>query len=175
MDEALKRYLRRSLSQFLTSFLDWQRTSWVYGHTALILFQSFWARFGWNHIPLAGGWYWAPGALTLLGSAGAVLGGIRLRSVKTRMRRAILLLVVAGSLVWLNTLLRPHPLAIRFFVPVARYAYPVIIPTMLVLVAGWLNLVPRPFRRWVIWLALAVLLTIDVVSVWTLWTFHYRR
>jgi hypothetical protein len=116
-----------------------------------------------------------PGVLTVLGAAGAVIGGIRLHRVKTHLRWAVWLLIVTGLLVWLNALLRPHPLVIEPFIPAARYAYPAIVPTVLFMVAGWLNLAPRPFRRWAIWLALAILLTIDVVSVWTLWTFHYRR
>jgi hypothetical protein len=175
VDEVFIRYTRRSLSQFLTSLLDWRRTSWAYRYTMLILFQSFWARFGWNHVPLTEGWYWGLGALTLLGMAGAVLSALRLRATEARLRRAIWFLLVAGLLVWLNTAMRIHPLAGRLFIPAARYAYPAIIPSMLALVAGWTTHVPQRHRSRVIWGLAALFLVIDVVSIWTLWAFHYRR
>jgi hypothetical protein len=175
VDEVFMRYTRRSPTQFLTSLLDWRRTSWAYWYTALILFQSFWARFGWNHVPLAEGWYWGLGGFTLLGMAGAVLGALRLRAAAAGPRRAIWFLLAAGLLVWLNTALRIHPLAVRLFIPAARYAYPAIIPSMLALVAGWTTLAPRRHRRRIMWVLAALFLVIDVVSIWTLWVFHYRR
>ena len=175
VDEAILRYTRRSISQVMASVLDWRRTSRVYRYTALILFQSFWARFGWGNIALAEGWYWGLGVLTALGAAGAVRGGARIHALTTGVRRAIGLLLAAGLLVWLNTLLRVHPLATRAFIPVARYAYPAIVPTVLALVCGWLALVPRRYWRWGTLAGLCVLILLDVVSIRTLLAFYYGR
>jgi hypothetical protein len=175
VDRVFVRYTRRSLSQFCTSILDLRRTSRIYGFTALTLFQSFWARFGWGEITLAKGWYWALGVWTLLSAAGALRAAARMHRLSVRTRRAVWLLLAAAVLVWANTMLRIHPLATRAFIPVARYAYPAIVPTMMALVAGWTNLVPRRYRRWSLGLAGIVFLTVDAASAWTLWAHHYWR
>jgi hypothetical protein len=43
------------------------------------------------------------------------------------------------------------------------------------LLGGWQALTPRRLRRWLPWVILSILGSFDVVSLWTLWTFFYRR
>ena len=175
VDEWVKRYTRRSPSQFLASLLDGRRTAHIYKLAATNLFQSFWARFGWNQIELASGWYWAAGALTLSSGIGALIGWTRLPRLAARAQRVVGLLLAAALLVWLNALLRVHPVGVYTVIPAARYAYPAVIPSLLALVAGWQGLVPRRHRGWWTGLMLALLLVLDVASIWTLNAFYYRR
>jgi len=182
-DSALLKYTRRPPSQSLASILDWERTAWVYRSVAVNLLQSFWARFGWNHVGLHEGGYWGLGVVTIVGAVGAIVGGAQLwRSGRVRVRRAgespstrkaIALLALAGLAVWVSTFLRPHPLVGRPFVPVARYAYPAIIPSVLALLGGWWTITPERLRRWFLWGMFSLLGSLDIVSLWTLWSFYY--
>ena len=174
-DRALLKVARRHPSQFLGSILDWERTSWVYGRTANELLQSFWARFGWNQLGLSGVWLWILPALTILGTAGAVAAGRQAwRSGQARpWAHAVGLLGIAGLLVWGNAFLRPHPLLGNPFIPVARYAYPAIIPSLLALAGGWWALTPKRFRGGYLPALVSALAVLDIVSLLTIWQFFY--
>jgi hypothetical protein len=87
--------------------------------------------------------------------------------------RAIGLLGLAGALVWTNALLRFHPLLGKPYIPVARYAYPVIIPTVLALVGGWMALVPARYWRWAAVVMFGALLVLDVMAIRTVYAFYY--
>jgi len=176
LDRLLQRYTHRSPSLFLTSLLDWERSKGIYRVAASILLQSFWARFGWNHIPLPTAWYWVLAVVTLVGLAGAVVAYLRLCK-KTNQRSACLraaleFLAAAGLFVWANALLRVHPTSMRIFIPVSRYAYPAILPTMLALAGGWWSLPPRRLRPWAAAFLMCGLLVLDGVSIWTVTQFH---
>jgi hypothetical protein len=174
-DLAFLKVARRRLSQFLGSFLDWERTRGVYGRTANELLQSFWARFGWNQLGLSGVWPWILSALTILGTAGAIAAAGQVwRPGQVRSwARAVGLLGIAGLLVWGNAYLRPHPLIGKPFIPVARYAYPVVIPSLLALASGWWALTPNRFRRGYLPALVSTLAVLDVVSLLTIWQFFY--
>jgi hypothetical protein len=185
LERAIWDYTRRSPSLFLVSVLDGKRALEVYPIVVENLLQSFWARFGWNQISLPQGWYWALAAVTAWGAIGAGVGYLRLwRAARAsgdresgvgkrepeRARRlaAWTFLGVAALLVWTNAFLRVHPLGARIQVPVARYAYPAIIPTVLALAGGWWTLTPRRFRPWVVAGLICALLALDGMAVWTL-------
>jgi len=173
VDRMLLKYAHRSPSRFLTSLLDWERSKELYRVAATILLQSFWARFGWNHIPLPPAWYWTLAVVTLVGLAGAVVAYLRLRTQSNvRRRAAVELLAVAALLVWANAFLRVHPIGTRIFIPVSRYAYPAIVPTMLALAGGWWSLPPRRLRPWAAAFMVCGLLVLDGVSIWTVAQFH---
>jgi hypothetical protein len=173
VDHVLLRYTRRSASRFLTSVLDWERTKALYPVVATSLLQSFWARFGWNHIPLPPAWYWGLAVVTVAGLAGTLVAYLRLRKdPDVRPRAALELLVGAAFLIWANAVLRVHPLGARISIPVARYAYPAIVPTALALAGGWWSLPPRRFKSWATALTLCGLLALAGVSIWTVARFH---
>lgn len=107
--------------------------------SAQVLFRTWWARFGWGHIPLMQPWaYWIISAAMLAGLFAAILAMLRLR-VRFPWSAALLLgLALLG--VWLQTFLRGanYPTQLRaIYYPTARYAYPVIIPSLLLLNLGW--------------------------------------
>jgi hypothetical protein len=175
VDARFKQYTRRSPTNFVTSLLDWRRALWIYPRAAASLFQSFWARFGWNQISVAKEWYWLVGAMTLTGIVGTVIAYMRHRRSRqpAGTRRAIDLLALSILLAWINASLRVHPYLGKPFIPAARYAYPAIIPTVLVLVNGWGSILPRRFWRWGAWAGLGALVLLDAVSIQALYAFYY--
>ncbi len=171
----LIKYVRFDLHVMWQSVLDWQHTAWVYPREAEVLFKSFWARFGWNHIGLEPAWYKVLAVPTLLGLAGIVPFFFR-RFV--RWRRGQLgdrvegwqlwvLMAASAAAVWGITLLRVHPVSggsVSIW-PAARYAYPAIIPTAVLLLAGWRTLAPA---SWWPRLALVGVTGLAVLDAWAL-------
>ena len=107
--------------------------------SAQVLFRTFWARFGWGQVPLMLGWsYWLLLTAMLVGIAGAAV--LIWRKRKLLPWSALLFLGLAMGGLWLETFLRGsnYPTQLRaIYYPTARYAFPAIIPTMLLLNAGW--------------------------------------
>jgi hypothetical protein len=119
-------------------FTDWEGVSWHYRQSALRLFRTFWGQFGWGHVPLLGHKpYRSLAALTFAGITGAGIGLWRRKQILPW--RILLLMGLALAGAWGSALLRGvNQLAsVWLYLPVARYAYIAIIPTMLVLAIGW--------------------------------------
>lgn len=74
-----------------------------------------------------------------------------------------------------------HSLVYQIYIPVARYAYPVIVPTLLVLVIGWWSLARAVIGtvRLPAWMAgasvVGSMLLFDVYSLISLVTFYAGR
>jgi hypothetical protein len=178
LEQTVEHYARRSPTRLLNSLLDWERSAALYPIVARSLFETFWARFGWNHIPLPGAWYGLLAMGSLFCVVGAIVGVVRMWRTQRAgpgRRRALFLLGLSGALVWGNAALRVHPLGIKAFVPVARYAYPAILPTALALVGGALALTRRRLRA-LRRIMLACLAALALISLLTLIATHdYRR
>jgi len=133
------------LSVSLYVFQDVPATGQFTAFTAATLFRSFWARFGWGHVPLLGSKPYRPLlALTLIGLLGASAALWRLRNRLAW--KALVFLGAAAGLVWAQTLLRGSNYLLQahwVYTPVARYVFPAAIPVLLLLSAGW----AEPFRR----------------------------
>jgi hypothetical protein len=119
---------------------DWQGTGWYYKEALSVLFRSFWAGLAADKLNVPGVINKFLVLLTSLGLLGA--WHFLWRSRKTLPWDVIYILSTALALVWtlafirgIGSLLTPDPLY-----PWARYAYPVILPTALLLCAGWLEL-----------------------------------
>lgn len=138
-------------SLVLTTLLDWPGTGWFYRFSAETLLRSFWGKFGWGHVPLLGDKPYRPlAAFTLLGMLGAGLALARLSWQKNYSLPwdALLFMGFLMAGVWIAALVRGAvylPL-LKLYLPVARYTYPAIIPTMLVLVSGWWELLGLPAK-----------------------------
>jgi hypothetical protein len=149
-----------------------------YMTTMRSLFHTFWARFGWAQVFITGYRpYTLLGLFTLAGLAGA---GAAFWSHRKQVRWDIILFLGSAMItVWAAALLRGVTALMDggYFIPVARYAYPVIIPTMLVLNIGWLKIArlleeyTRLPRRYLLWGLLAVFLLLDVLSIYSILAF----
>jgi hypothetical protein len=176
VDQALVTYIRRSPAQTLSALMDIERIGpFMLTTVASRLFFSFFGTFGWAHINLPAAWQWAflaIAAVALLGVGKWLLARSRLHTEGSM--PALAFLAMAGLLIWGNTVLRALPLLDgNVLLPLARYGFPAMLPTMLILVGGWWAI---PLRRWR-WTGaaalLSVLLTICLAAYHTLWTFYY--
>ena len=144
---------QESFSLALYTLLDWPSSGWYYRGVAVRLLRTFWARFGWGHVPLLAGKglgkpYRLLAVITLVGLGGVLLALWQRRS---RLRElpwgSLGFLTAAAALVWGTTLMRGATyVLVRPLFPVARYAYPAIVPTMFFLSLGWLAWL-RPLER----------------------------
>ncbi|MDQ7030891.1 MAG: hypothetical protein Q9O62_14520 [Ardenticatenia bacterium] len=160
----------------VTLVLDRERTGWVYRATAHRLVQTFWAVFGWGGVFISQGWYQVLTWATVLGLVGALVRAVRLACEpwSSGVKWALCFLGAASLVIWSITFLRPMPSLFpwfRPFIPVARYAYPAIVPSALALVAGW---TAWPWPRWRLWSTVVFfvgLVVLNVVSLWRIVTF----
>jgi hypothetical protein len=139
-----------SPSALVGAVADYDRNGPLYGLTASRLLESFWARFGWAQITLEPPWYWLALAFTALGVAAGLFRLARAwRRQSGPWKVTLAWLALAMLVSWGTVYLRGLFTVIddRMVLPVARYAYPVIIPTMLLLMAGWQHLFGRPAWR----------------------------
>jgi hypothetical protein len=140
-----------SPSWVLNSLFDWEWTGWYYQETAQYLLNTYWAKFGWGHVPLlpfTDQFYFLLQVITLVGVGGA---GVRLlRRGLTQPWILFFFLGFAVTGIWAQTALRGIQSLMfgTIFIPPARYAYPAIILTMLVLNVGWLE-IGQTVGRWI--------------------------
>jgi hypothetical protein len=176
-DTAFRRLAGDYLSPatLLVAAFDWPVSLPLAAITANRLLKSFWALFAWANVALAPGWYWLAGGLTLAGALGGT--GALARRLPTEpwpRQRALLWLGAAALLTWGTVFARGlfTVLDARVLVPVARYAFPAVIPTLLLLAAGWNRFTGSP-RGWRAAWPLAAFLLLDLVSVVTLYQFYH--
>jgi hypothetical protein len=124
-------------SWIMAIFLDRKAAGWYHDLTALRLFRTFWAVFGWGNVALASGKpYRILAVVSAIGLIGAVLALLRRRRSINWSTVLFMGLVLLG--IWGPSFVRGMNYIIyNPYFPVARYAYPCIIVTMLVLMVGW--------------------------------------
>lgn len=119
--------------------LDPRAAKEYYRETLRALTRTFWASFGWGNVTLRGIHpYLLLGLITLIGLVGTVIAlWQRRRQVSWPIA---FFLGLALLFVWGSAFLRGSVTILQTsqFIPVARYAYPVIVPTMLTLILGWM-------------------------------------
>lgn len=136
---------QEKLSLILYSLLDWPSTGWYYSRIATNLFRTFWAKFGWGHVSLVGA---KPYKLVLFPFTVIAFLGVGLGLWQRRKRLSKLpwdiyfFLGIASFVIWGMALIRGTSYLFSGWsnFVVARYAFPAIIPTILMFSAGWLVL-----------------------------------
>lgn len=179
LDRETRQHIRipADIDTFIGALMDIEWSGWIYVPTARILIHSFWAYFGWGHVRLPYTWFYSLlEGITLAGVlGGVVLIGRRWIRMSTTEKAVFLFLLVVFVLIWLNALLRvipnmflrPNPL-----LPVARYAFPAVIPTMLLLIMGWSGNLPGGVRKWTAMLLLLALFITNIISLITIHRFY---
>ncbi len=168
-------------SQILGLLFDPISSGSYYVVTIKSLLQSFWAKFGWAHVILVGYRpYTILGIFTLAGLLGAIIAFFRHRN---EIRWDIFAFFGSALVaVWGAAFFRGFPSILEgtIFIPVARYAYPVIIPTMLILNVGWLEIikwVERLFRipqKYSLSLLIFFFVLLDILSIYSIYNFFHQ-
>jgi hypothetical protein len=142
---------QESFSLTIYSLLDWPSSGWYYQLVGANLFRTYWAKFGWAHVPLMGAKPYARILLpfTVLAFIGV---GVAFWQRWHRLAKlpwdALFLLGITILIVWGLVIIRGSTyLLIRPYFAVARYAYPAIIPTVLFLCTGWMSVLST-LERW---------------------------
>ncbi|MFV2044183.1 MAG: ArnT family glycosyltransferase [Anaerolineales bacterium] len=166
------------------ALFDWRLLKGYYLFSAGNLFRTYWAKFSWGQVSLLGERPYrtllVATGFGLVGAAAAVL--TRRRRLERLPWEVMGILAISTAAVWGAALVRgvswrPENL----FIPASRYAYPVVIPTMLVLTIGWYWWMRRfehvfrlPARiKWVVFFGL--LLILDVWSLVSIYVFFSSR
>lgn len=178
IDRAFDNLYPASLSTILTSTGDWNGASWYFESSFNNLFRTFWAKFGWGHVSLIGKRPYRPlFAITTLGIIGAIIAAWYYRYTLPKSENIFLLL--SGLLIWGATLFRGiESLINTVFIPAARYAYPAIIPTILVFCCGWLTIgqiLHSKFKIPSFFLSIAYILffiLVDIISIQSIVQFY---
>lgn len=127
----------------ISSIFDLRNSGWYYISTIKQLNSTFWAKFGWGHVTLREFILPRPylllGVLSIIGLIGFLIQLIHNNKIFRRSESRIYFLFIMSILIlWLLTFFRGiTSLEGVVFIPGARYAFPVIIPTMFVLCSGW--------------------------------------
>jgi len=135
-------------SWILAMVMDWKAAGWYHELTALRLFRTFWAVFSWGNLSLASGKpYRFLAVVSALGILGSLLTLLRLRRSINWSTVVFLGLALLG--IWGPSFVRGlNYIVYNPYFPVARYAYPSIIATMLLLTVGWAEFF-RYGEKWV--------------------------
>jgi hypothetical protein len=123
------------------SLLDWRATSRWYLGVVKFIFRTFWARFGWAHVPLLGSAVWRYLLIvTILGLVGSIVAAIRY--LKLIPWEIVVIFGLALILSWGATITRGviYLGSTSHYTSVARHSYPLIIPVMFILTTGWQQL-----------------------------------
>jgi hypothetical protein len=164
----------------LFTLADWRGAGWYYRVSLSNILRTFWGKFAWGHVPLLGHKpYRALGIVTALGLLGAGVLLWRKAGELPFDELFVLLLALVGvtALAFVrgsNYILQPRPV----YFPGARYIYPAIIPLVLLLTAGWLEVFRVLERRLKFpeWLKTAIypllLLGLDAYAVLSILTFY---
>jgi hypothetical protein len=164
----------------LQYLLDFSGVFWHYRITGLRMFRTFWGEFGWGDVPLLLGSrpYFTMAIYSILALVGAGLAAFRYR--KFLPWEVIFLFGLSILGIWGLAFLRgtSHLSVTWFYMPVARYAYPAIIPTMMGLGLGTIGLLQfvkdlfrlpplTPHILYLVWI-----FVLNIVSIYSIITYY---
>ena len=122
---------------YVWAMLDLEATGWYFTTSLAHIFRTFWAYFGWAHVPLLGSRpYRVFLVLTFMSLIGIIKGAIQHRKAlpwdiilyfSTVVGLELFIVLMRGSGSWFS----------RTLIPAARYFYPAILPVAIVLNWGW--------------------------------------
>ncbi len=124
----------------LATLQDWHGTGWYYQQSLVTMFRTFWASVAGDKVPIP--WPFANTLLVLITILGIVGAIIALWSRRKTLRWDIaVVLGLALFIPWVMAGTRgASDYSLSPLYPWARYAYPAILPTAIMLCAGWLEL-----------------------------------
>jgi len=153
-----------------------------YSTTAVTVFQSFWAVFGWRHVLLSPEWYWLAGVATVAAVIGLLWRGARWLRERSRSKddeRHVAYLLFATSAVFLAcsvALVRSQ--AVQGMSPYyshGRYILVALVPFAILFTLGIRQWLAALLPQWWLALYLIALVGFDALGFWGyLVPFYYR-
>ncbi len=175
-DRALGRYIHRSPSQLADALFDLPRVApAILPYMVRPAVDGMVVAFAWGHVRIADPiWLTLAAYLAICALLGILKWALVSRGdAHPALWPALLLLALAGLLVWINTIFRPLPLMGGMYViPVARYTFPAITVTMLAIVGGWWALWPQKLRRYATLGLIGLLFVLNSVAISTIAAFY---
>jgi 4-amino-4-deoxy-L-arabinose transferase-like glycosyltransferase len=150
-----------------------------YPYYTRMVFESFWARFGWLNIRLPDAWYWLLAGICVLAGIGLVVlfAGTAKRQNAWQAYQIRALSVFAIVVVLACALILVKEIAFLSYqfgvVPQGRYLFPVIVALATLLVVGLRELTPARWRRWVAPVAAGLLFAFNMLCMFGYIVPHY--
>jgi hypothetical protein len=169
IDRLIARFARRSPSRLIASFADLGTTLRleITDYLPWMMFTSFGAYGGRIFLrdPL---WQWVIPGVALVIMAG-IIGGLRnLKRFDPPRQITLIALSLISLTVWAVIILAHLPVNFLGGIPSPRYGFTIMIPTMLIILCGWLNLWPTRYRRIAAIVMLGSLLLLSIAAVTTM-------
>ncbi len=176
-EHMLVKVLHHSPAQIVDALFDVEYT-WPYlgGTIGPALYSEFFSSFAWGHVRLQSPlWNFSAFLLSVLALLGCLKWSIGQKtSAKPSLSPALLVVGLAGILIWLLALAWPLPYHwAKVSLPSARYTFPALLPTVLVIVGGWWALWPRRLRGLAVGLLLFGVFALDGAAIATIWSFYH--
>lgn len=140
------------------------RTPYLY--YSRLIFESFWARFGWLNVRLAEGWYFALAGLCAAAGAG-LFKGLRRQPPGGYLRRALTVYLMTAVVAFMLIMAKEVLYLSYLFgvVPQGRYLFPAVIPLATLFVWGLREWVPESRRKAAGWAGGLALLLFDALCL----------
>jgi hypothetical protein len=174
---------QEGISLIVYTLVDWPSSGWFYLMEMENLFRTFWAKFAWGHVSLIGDKpYRLLLIITSISGVGMAVAFWQRRKRLTELSWDVyFLLGVALVLIWGMALARGISYIFSGWggFVVARYTYPVIIPSVLILSVGWLVLLEFVENKLMLasWIKHMVyffgLLALNIISWISISTFYH--
>lgn len=169
----------RTPSLLLAALQDTERSIEVLtGYMGFLPLDSLVGHLAWGHIAIGGPWVYLVRGLALIAAVGCLHWFVASSRASpgydtAGLRAALVVLALAGGIVWLGTITRVLPKISEGVVyPFARYTFPAIIPTVLVLVGGWWAIWPRRVRGYAVLALVGTAAILNLYAIWTVWKFY---
>ena len=175
----LGQYLRVNMSDSWQAMLNLGNLRLYYA-TALTVFKSFWAAFGWRHVTISSVFYWTLGAITLIAAGGLVVWTtfqlVRKNWTGLTHWRISYLIASASAVIlaWLVAIVRGQMVQGHgIYLSHGRYAYVALLPFALLFVLGLGQWLPARWHKKAS-VALVILMAVfDAVCFWGYLVHYY--
>lgn len=180
IEQKIQQYIPVHLSLTYMSIRELPKNMWYLELTTRNLVETFWGKFGWGHIPFSFTLiYPILGTVTFIG---IIAGFLQVRNFVKPQQDVLVFFIVSTIIIWSNVYLRGLTSTItsidKNYIPPARYAYPVVIPTILFMVLGWarisqlLRINTTNAKRLLHSIVIMAILILDIYAVYSILQYY---
>ncbi|MCL4459810.1 MAG: DUF2142 domain-containing protein [Chloroflexi bacterium] len=140
-----------------------------YGAALGVLFETFWASFGWRSVWLDQVWYQGLALLSLIALLGLVLLYGRILSRRSSwpawLQCSLMLLGICFLSAIVMAVFRAPPASLLSYLPHGRYLFVAVIPIATLFLLGWRELLPCHWHRGLLVTLICVFFLLDSISL----------